>query len=619
MYAFSFAHGNTVGALSFVSLLLSKENPSQAGTTLAPDVRELAGIGTLGASKLKDSSRTEERARDELAIATGWKLIAINKMVDSLMAAADTLEKEMASETKYWADILAVRENNWAVCFIPGEPRTLGVRFGFSEAAPEFKNNSMAPLRKSEDGTIRLVTGRIGRGSQRVRVAIEKDGRITGISALPRRPADDAPLQDHVLEARNTAFSQELWHEINREARMLLALGVNIHQSSVTWNFQPGTKLILTLEDLSDTESPIETLSHNWIANAASLYIHILLSYAHRQNYTRRTYPQNPPPDRSNPHPVHPILRPLIARAKHIVASLMFFSFLEQLVSLSHRAGITTAAYTALTSGPPSRIPPQAYRGPKPEDVAGRLIYAMEIFIDLMITPEARLKVGGKSHIMPYVGHRFRVFLPSSARPGGQNPQNGVNVKAAGGNDSTGGSKEQKQQQVPDLFETAYPPATEPYQDPLSVMEYLRSATARVLASRLAEAVSRRLADEMRDGDGCGAVSWTETLRGPTIGIDGRPREVCVNLYHDNTLTTNAARAQQQQQRLVLRLDAQWLVRSNAYGDNSMGGGGGGEGQGQGEDVQRREAMWYWTADGTSNAGGQGPEDVVFAVLAGEG
>jgi mediator of RNA polymerase II transcription subunit 17 len=53
--------------------------------------------------------------------------------VDSILASASRLEKEIELETRYWQQVLAVSENGWSVCRLPNEKHTLGVRFGFSE------------------------------------------------------------------------------------------------------------------------------------------------------------------------------------------------------------------------------------------------------------------------------------------------------------------------------------------------------------------------------------------------------------------------------------------------------------------------------------------------------
>jgi mediator of RNA polymerase II transcription subunit 17, fungi type len=120
-------------ALDFVSLLLSKDTPVQAGLTISPQLRELVGMGTLGADKLHAPRITDAQKQDNKQIAKGWKAQSLNKTVDSILASATRLEKEIELETKYWEQVLAVSDSGWSVCRLPNEKHILGVRFGFSE------------------------------------------------------------------------------------------------------------------------------------------------------------------------------------------------------------------------------------------------------------------------------------------------------------------------------------------------------------------------------------------------------------------------------------------------------------------------------------------------------
>lgn len=120
-------------SLDFISLLLSKDAPVQASTSISPSLRELAGMGTLGADKIEASRVTEDQKQENKKIAKGWKASNLNKTVDSILASATRLEKEIDAETKYWEQVLAVSEKGWAVCRLPQEKHTLGVRFGFAE------------------------------------------------------------------------------------------------------------------------------------------------------------------------------------------------------------------------------------------------------------------------------------------------------------------------------------------------------------------------------------------------------------------------------------------------------------------------------------------------------
>jgi mediator of RNA polymerase II transcription subunit 17 len=90
-------------------------------------------MGTLGADKMQISKVTDAQKEDNKRIAKGWKIQNLNKTADSILESATRLEKEIELETEYWKQVLAVSENGWAICRLPNEKHTLGVRFGFSE------------------------------------------------------------------------------------------------------------------------------------------------------------------------------------------------------------------------------------------------------------------------------------------------------------------------------------------------------------------------------------------------------------------------------------------------------------------------------------------------------
>lgn len=39
----------------------------------------------------------------------------------------------MEVESKYWEQVLGVKENGWSLCRLPREKHTLGVKYGFNE------------------------------------------------------------------------------------------------------------------------------------------------------------------------------------------------------------------------------------------------------------------------------------------------------------------------------------------------------------------------------------------------------------------------------------------------------------------------------------------------------
>lgn len=119
--------------LDFVSLLLSKDTPVQASLSISPALREAVALGTLGADKVQDARVSKSQKQDNRRIAKGWKLQSLTDTAHSILASATRLEKEIEKETKYWEQILTVSENGWAICRLPQERHTLGVRFGFAE------------------------------------------------------------------------------------------------------------------------------------------------------------------------------------------------------------------------------------------------------------------------------------------------------------------------------------------------------------------------------------------------------------------------------------------------------------------------------------------------------
>lgn len=123
--------------LDFISLLLSKESPAQAGVTLSQQLRDWTGIGTLGIAKREDNEeqkqRDAEKAKDNRDVSLGWALLDIEKTKESADKAATHLSKEVEREAKYWSEVLSVHQAGWSMCRLPAERHTLGVRFGFSE------------------------------------------------------------------------------------------------------------------------------------------------------------------------------------------------------------------------------------------------------------------------------------------------------------------------------------------------------------------------------------------------------------------------------------------------------------------------------------------------------
>ncbi|KAJ8121047.1 hypothetical protein O1611_g10202 [Lasiodiplodia mahajangana] len=472
-------------AVDTVSLLLSKESPVQASTTISPGLRDAVGIGTLGASKLKDPPTTAAQTQNDLSIATGWRVMGINNMVDSVLAAAERLEKEIENETKYWADVLAVSDDGWTVCALPQEQHTLGVRFGFAESAPDFRNNSIAPLIRNDDGTVRLGVGKAGGGSQRVRVTVKRHNIITDQSPLSARIPDDAPLKDRVREARNTIFHQELWYELNREARVLLAYEVYYKDSAIIWKQNKDTQFILTLEDLGDQDDANANCSEGiCCSTAAYSLLQFLLFQSHRQGYQKRTSPSLAVRQADPNNSTYNILRILIARFEFFRNSADFDSYLEDILYILRQAGISTASYSVVPPPNPSASGVvQPRHTPNTELLwVQQLIANMQALYTITITPETRIWYRSRGVFQPFIGTYFIATLKHPFTDNKDVP--------------------------PNWLETAYPPA-DYYTSVQEAVYYLCQAAARALSQHLARTAAENLADD--------SIQWSETISG--IGI----------------------------------------------------------------------------------------------------
>ncbi|EGY19872.1 hypothetical protein VD0002_g1791 [Verticillium dahliae] len=417
------AHNTAMVALDFVSLLLTKHNPNQAGVTLSQALRDFAGIGTLGVSKFKDSEqagdkrRREEKRQEAKEVSQGWTLMEIERTRKAAEKSAAMLAKEVDREEKYWSEILAVKQNGWSMCRLPAERHTLGVRFGFTEASSEFRNNSLAPLRRGDDGSVVLEQGRAGVGCQRISVTLARDGEISGQTATNSSILESAPLQERVLEARNTIFSQELWHELHREAHSLASYGVRASDSSITYEPKTGPSINISLDTLLGVAPTVqEKKPDNWYAEMTQLSLHVLLSFAHRENEVQRRRPGPPHQRRHEQHNQYHLIRPILSRAIHDVSVRQCTRLVGDLVRILRQAGMEEAAFTlnnpqfvlpnsdALTSTSSNR--PTAAQA-----LVNLLLAPSDFQLDVTLTPRARIQIRGRTWFLPLTTTQYQVHL----------------------------------------------------------------------------------------------------------------------------------------------------------------------------------------------------------------
>ena len=204
-------------------------------------------------------------------------------------------------------------------------------------AAPAFRTQGLAALRRAEDGSVNLDLGTNARTSHSIRVRVQKQDQIMA-SSISDSTSDvrHESVESSILRARNAIFDEELYHELSREARNMASRGIRSTSDAIIIPQEDECRIIVDLVDPeSITSKEGENKPIDWfykrLCKTLALAARILLSHAHRQNYNRRT--QLPPPltDRKLSRPIYSILRPLLALLQQHSAIRKLDSFTNDL------------------------------------------------------------------------------------------------------------------------------------------------------------------------------------------------------------------------------------------------------------------------------------------------
>lgn len=133
-------------ALDFVSLLLSKHAPRQAETSMSPLLKQLAPLGSLDSNIVNPPPRSESTIKDISTVSRGWRIQNFNAASSKLLSAATRLNGEIESETRYWNEVLAVKDKGWKVCRHPRERQALAVQYGFMEGMMSYVLRRIVPI-----------------------------------------------------------------------------------------------------------------------------------------------------------------------------------------------------------------------------------------------------------------------------------------------------------------------------------------------------------------------------------------------------------------------------------------------------------------------------------------
>ncbi|GFG25363.1 mediator of RNA polymerase II transcription subunit 17 [Aspergillus udagawae] len=410
------AHMEAMFALDFISLLLSKHTPRQAETSMSAYLKQVAPLGSLNAEIISPPPKSEAVVRDTKTVSRGWRLQSFNAAADKLLKSASRLENEVASETRYWHEVLAVKDKGWKLCRLPRQGQTLGVQYGFLEATPIFRDRGLAALRRSEDGALILDKGLVPTKAKTVRVRVKDHGIITGCSKPYRSAAQDPDsIEGRILQARDTLYEEELFHELFREARIMGSQGVTTRQNLVQFSVSEEQDILLDLVD-PDQEAYVdgeETKSeeHNVLADALAHSIRILLCYAHRQNLRRRTQPPPPLSPKRRHIPEYHLLRPVMAYLQHSFHVRWLETFMKDVYGVLQSAGLSCSfTATPYSSVNLSNIDRSV---PKVEGLIRQFLLPLEsTFSADLLTPQSSFKVKTRTNLsVPPFGTHFEISL----------------------------------------------------------------------------------------------------------------------------------------------------------------------------------------------------------------
>lgn len=261
----------------------------------------------------------------------------------------------------------------------------------------------MGALRRAEDGTITLDQGLANAEPQILRVRIRTGDTETGVSKVPSPVAEDAPIESLILEARNTIFSQELWQELNREARTLAAYGVKSEDDTLVFPLSTDKTIILDLVSLGDLSLQSSGTDDD-VAEGVTIAFDLLLNLSHRQNHRKRTQPPASISGEKQTTPPYNLLRPFLNRLKHQETIANIHTLLRPLCralrsalpKLSPKYNLTTTV---------RQINPDY---PEPEQVLMRLTENLEAVTIFTITEEVSITITARSQTAQ-IGSSFYV------------------------------------------------------------------------------------------------------------------------------------------------------------------------------------------------------------------
>ncbi|ETN38271.1 uncharacterized protein HMPREF1541_06302 [Cyphellophora europaea CBS 101466] len=322
-------------ALDFISLFLSKHSRAAQGT-FSDTLRQSMKPGMFDSHILEDA-RYAPTIRPVAELSKGWRTEGFASASNALTSASERLKKESQRQSSFWQQVADVGQEGWKVCRHPRDRRAMGVHFGMTESAPQFRNQGFAKLYQDSESDVHLARQVAPR---RVSVTVSRGGRETGRhSPATTHSEQRSPANRELVEARDSLIDEELFFELGREARLAANQGFITRGEDIEFTIDEQYTVTLSL-----TPSRAETDPNDFdndLAQYIGLSIRSLLCQAHHESRIRRAHP--PPPISMRPAhlPEYAILRPLVAALKQSIASPAARKHLDDsVIGPLRRAGI---------------------------------------------------------------------------------------------------------------------------------------------------------------------------------------------------------------------------------------------------------------------------------------
>jgi hypothetical protein len=232
---------------------------------------------------------------------------------------------------------------------------------------------------------------------------------------VPPENLQSTTIEQQILTARNTIFEEELWQELNREARDMANQGVRLIGEDIVCPLTSEKKILLNLQPLEEIETSQEQTEHHeddHTAEMISLSLHLLLSYAHRQNLRRRSQPPPPLSLRPPPNPPYMLLRPILALVHHESIISTLTNTLAPLSKALNAAGVCDSSYSLVAPVPLNNSAVASLAkstSPAPERVIDSLIlnlsgeYTIPLIYSSSITQLQSLTIRFRTSLSPLI------------------------------------------------------------------------------------------------------------------------------------------------------------------------------------------------------------------------